>query len=213
MSNEHVTVLYHFWLLLIAKSRAGRLCSPFLLSVRTKILLRREQDWGKINDMPYISLLKVCFHKALCVCLEFVCASKCIAMSVSLYPPSTDKALSLSSMCFWLQPHIPLSLSLSVSPPLSPIDCQGITSLCDCSRRCGSPIKPQRAAYDEDSQSATIRASLCLSEETPLLTDCSVISWPLDPPGSRRHATSSSGWDDMLSVSRTACQQTRRGDQ
>lgn len=136
MSNEHVSALYHFWLLLIAeKSRAGRLRSPFsLYSVWTEILLRREQGWGKINDMSYICLFRYVFTKPFVCVWVCVCASKCGAMFVSWYPPSTDT-------------HQHVFLITILHSSLSPQMAARASVLATVRY----PMKPQRAAHDDAS--------------------------------------------------------------
>ncbi len=182
MSNEHVTVLYHFWLLLIAKSWAGWLCSPF--SFQTVFRLNRnpaEKGAGKINDMSYISLFRYVFTK------PFVCIWDCVCVQVQSYVCLLVSSLNGQGPLTHQHVFLITVLHSSLSPA-------GASRLCATA---GDGAVSHEAATHGVWWSFPCPSScmsICLSGEAPLLKDGNVISWPLDPEVAAMQPRFHAGW-------------------
>lgn len=169
--------------LLLNPEQAG--CAP--LSPRApcwvwaEILLRREQDSGRINDMSYISLFRYVFTE------PFVCAWVSVCVRVQRYVCLLVSSLSRQGPL--THQHVFLITVPHSSPPLPDRLPQRHVSL-QLPAMVRYPMKPQRAAL---TMMLSMPVSICLSEEASLLKDGNVISWPLDP-GVAALQTSSSRW-------------------
>jgi len=134
MSNKHVTILHHFWLLVMLNLEQGGWApkSPFGLNWNPA-----EEGGGLRQNKWHVLRLpvKVCFRKAFCEYLS-LCMHPSVELCLSL-----GILLSLTSMCLWLQACIPVSLP--------PCGCCSVTSRCNSRPMVRYPVKPQSTLYDE----------------------------------------------------------------
>lgn len=157
--------------------------SPLTLcSVWTEILLRREQDWGKINDMSYISLFRYVFTK------PFVCVWVCVPSYVCLSVSSLNRQGLLTHQHVFLI----TILHSSVSPQLA----AGASRLCATAAdgAVSHEATTHSACWGFPCPSGMYCMSICLSEEATLLKDGNVISSPFDPKVAAMQPPFHAGW-------------------